>query len=101
MAVMQSLSEKMNAAAAAKEVTKAWFVEHQAIKKALAPSLWSSLLRMLESEREAINKNTATRITVTAVTDNELRFKNTGTGRVLVVKFDSSTPCVWYQTHGP
>src|SRR5271170_247756 len=100
--MIQSIAGKLNAAEDAKKLAKAWFVEQLQIKRALAPNLWGSLLKMLQIEADSINANTsAAKITIEKVNDNQVNIRNAMTGVMVSLKYDPDTPCVWYRTPGP
>ena len=98
---MKSLVDKINAADAARELNRAWFVEQQHIKKNLAPQLWRSLLAVLQEKCGSINKSTKARIVIETINDSEVKLTNAETGAWLHLQYDDGTPCVWFQSPGP
>lgn len=98
--VLQPLIDKINAEDEKKRLDRAWFIEHQQIKKAFAPDLWQSLLRQLASEVESINNSTARRL-VFDPAGSTASLRNAETGDRLNLQFDPHTPRVSFQTQGP
>jgi hypothetical protein len=100
--LLEALSEKLNAARAATDLYKAWFVEQQNIKKAFAPCLWASLSAQIEQGCEQIGRDAGVRLLFDNTTaKEEVRIKNATTGSWILLKFDASGLIIWFQTPGP
>lgn len=101
MYLLELIIEKLNAAQAAKELNKAWFVEQQQAKKNFAPKLWESLCRQLEHGCETLRANSKCQLTATLPSNSEIRLNNSASGAYVRLTFDPHTPVVNYSSPGP